>query len=163
MGKGHGRLEQRRITVSSFLASSRLWPGLAQVFKLERERTTAPGETEQETADGLTSLPTATGTPQRLLARVGEPGGMENGLHSRRDRTMREDDSQRRLGHAPHVLALLTNTALGLFARRGESHLPHAQRTFAYDVDRPLARLASYEEAEDFATNTFRIREKGEF
>lgn len=41
--KGHGRLEKRRITVSSLLASYSLWPGLSQVFKLERERTNADG------------------------------------------------------------------------------------------------------------------------
>lgn len=84
--KGHGRLEKRRITVSSLLASYSLWPGLSQVFKLERERTNALGETTQETAYGITSLPPSTGTPQRLLALVREHWGIENGLHYRRDR-----------------------------------------------------------------------------
>ena len=37
----------------------------------------------------------------------------------------------------------LNNTALGLFARQGETNLPHAQRTFAYHFDRALARLAA--------------------
>ncbi len=55
---------------------------------------------------------------------------------------MREDDSQLRMANAPHVLAILNNTALGLFARTGETNLPHAQRTFAYQFDRALARLA---------------------
>jgi predicted transposase YbfD/YdcC len=141
--KGHGRLEKRCITLSCLLASYSLWPGLAQVFKLERERTNALGEMEQETAYGITSLPTSTGTPKRLLALVREHWGIENGLHYRRDRTFREDDSQLRMGHAPHMLAILNNTALGLFARQGDTNLPHAQRTFAYQFDRALARLAS--------------------
>jgi len=68
--------------------------------------------------------------------------GIENGLHYRRGRSMREDDSQLRMANAPHVLAILNNTALGLFARTGETNLPHAQRTFAYQFDRALARLA---------------------
>jgi predicted transposase YbfD/YdcC len=79
--KGHGRLETPQITVSSLLASYSLWSGLSQVFKLERRRTNALGETEQETAYGITSLPTSTGTPQRLLALVREHWGIENGLH----------------------------------------------------------------------------------
>lgn len=139
----HGRWETRQITVSSLLASYSLWPGLSQVFKLERSRTNALGETEQETVYGITSLPTSTGTPQRLLDLVREHWQIENGLHYRRDKTFREDDSQLRMGHAPHVLAILNNTALGLFARQGASHLPHAQRVFAYQFDRALARLAS--------------------
>jgi predicted transposase YbfD/YdcC len=141
--KGHGRLEKRHITVSSLLASYSLWPGLSQVFKLERQRTNALGETEQETCYGITSLPTSVGTPKRLLALVREHWGIENGLHYRRDRTFQEDFSQLRMGHAPHVLAILNNTALGLFARQGETNLPHAQRTFAYQFDRTFTRLAS--------------------
>lgn len=143
VNKGHGRLEKQHITVSSLLASYSLWPGLSQVFKLERERQNSLGETEQETCYGITSLPTSGGTPKRLLALMREHWGIENGLHYRRDRSMREDDSQLRMGHAPHLLAILNNTALGLFARQGESNLPYAQRTFAYQFDRALARLAS--------------------
>ena len=33
---GHGRLEQRRLTASSALVGYSDWPGLAQVFQLER-------------------------------------------------------------------------------------------------------------------------------
>ena len=139
----HGRWETRQITVSSLLASYSLWPGLSQVFKLERQRTKTLGEMEQETAYGITSLPNSTGAPQRLLDLVREHWAIENGLHYRCDRTFREDDSQLRLGHAPQILAILNNTAWGLFARQGETNLPHAQRTFAYQLDRALARLAS--------------------
>lgn len=50
------------------------------------------------------------------------------------------------------MLAILNNPALGLFARQGETHLPHAQRSFASHFDRALALLvASWNEA-DFAT-----------
>jgi predicted transposase YbfD/YdcC len=141
--KGHGRRETRRITVSSLLSSYSGWPGLSLVFKLERQRTNTLGETEQETSYGITSLPASLGTPNRLLALVREHWGIENGLHYRRDRSMREDDSQLRMGHAPHLLAILNNTALGLLARCNETNLPHAQRRFAYQLDRALARLAA--------------------
>ena len=140
--KGHGRMEKRRITVSSLLSSYSQWPGLSQVFRLERERTNALGETQREVAYGLTSLPASVGTPRRLLALVREHWGIENGLHYRRDQTMREDWSLLRMGHAPQVLAALNNTAIGLIARQGEANLPQAQRRFAYQFDRELARLA---------------------
>lgn len=140
--KGHGRREKRRITVSSLLSSYSEWPGLSQVFKLERERINALGEKEQEVHHGITSLPNSFASPQRLMSLVREHWKIENGLHYRRDRTMREDDSRLRMGHAPHVLAMLNNTVLGLFARRGETNLAQAQRTFAYHFDRALAQLS---------------------
>lgn len=118
--KGHARLERRRITVSSLPSSYAQWPGLMQVFKSERSRTNALGETEREVHYGITSLPTSLATPKRLLALVRAHWGIENGLHYRRDRTLDEDRSQLRMGHAPHLLALLNNTAIGLQLRRGE-------------------------------------------
>lgn len=141
LDKGHGRLERRRITVSSLLASYAEWPGLLQVFKLEREATNALGQTEQEVRYGITSLPSSIGTPKRLLRLAREHWGIENGLHYRRDRTFEEDFSQLRLGRAPHLLALLNNTVIGLFRLQGESNLPQAQRTFDYQFDHALARL----------------------
>jgi predicted transposase YbfD/YdcC len=141
--KRHGRLERRGITVSSLLASYSEWPGLMQVFKLERQRTNALGETEQEVHYGLTSLSSSLATPQRLLALVRAHWGIENGLHYRRDRTLDEDRSQLRMGHAPHVLALLNNTAIGLLGHLGQDNLPRVQRTFDYQFDKALTRLAA--------------------
>ena len=140
--KGHGRMEKRRITVSSLLASYAQWPGLSQVFRIERQRTNALGETELEVQYGITSLPTSIATPKRLLGLVREHWGIENGLHYRRDRTFDEDRSQLRMGHAPHLLALLNNTAIGLLIGRGQDNLPRAQRTFDYQFDKALASLA---------------------
>jgi predicted transposase YbfD/YdcC len=143
LDKGHGRLEKRRITVSSLLAGYSDWSGLLQGFKLERERANAIGETEREIQYGITSLPTSLATPKRLLRLVREHWGIENGLHYRRDRSLDEDRSQLRMGHAPHLLALLNNTAIGLLAHQGENNLPRAQRTFDYQFDKALAHLAA--------------------
>jgi hypothetical protein len=88
---------------------------------------------------GITSLPTSLATPKRLLALVRDQWRIENGLHSRRDRPLDEDRSQLRLGHAPHLLALLNNVTIGLLANLGEDNQPRAQRTF----DKALALLAA--------------------
>lgn len=141
--KGHGRMEKRRITVSNLLASYSQWPGLSQVFQIERERTNALGEAEREIHYGITSLPTSLATPKRLLALIREHWGIENGLHYRRDRTLDEDRSQLRMGSAPHVLALLNNTAIGLLGHFPQEYLPGAQRIFDYQFDRALATLVA--------------------
>jgi hypothetical protein len=54
---GHGRVETRRLTASCFLNEYADWPGLAQVFKLERQVViTATGEVRRDTSFGITSL-----------------------------------------------------------------------------------------------------------
>lgn len=44
---------------------------------------------------------------------------------------------------ASRKLSLSILHQIGLFALHGEKKLPHAQRRFAYQLDRALARLAS--------------------
>jgi len=56
---------------------------------------------------------------------------------------MGEDHAQLRMGQAPHLLALLNNTAWGLFARNGATNLAHARREFSYQLDTALHDLAS--------------------
>lgn len=80
---------------------------------------------------------------EEMVEAFGARWTVENGLHYRRDRTFREDDSQLRMGDAPHLLAILNNMAWGVLARQGVTNLPQAQRIFAYQFDRALARLAS--------------------
>jgi predicted transposase YbfD/YdcC len=141
--KGHGRLEKRMITVSSMLADYSTWPELAQVFKLESQRIDVLGTTKTEVRYGVTSLPAYLADPKRVLELSRRHWGIENGLHYRRDATMREDHAQLRMGHAPEMLAVLNNTVLGLFARQGESNVAHARREFAYHFDKALATLVA--------------------
>ena len=141
--KGHGRIEKRTITVSSMLADDSPWAELAQVFKLESLRTDALGNTKTEVRYGVTSLPVYLADPKRLLALSRGHWGIENGLHYRRDATMREDHAQLRMGHAPEMLAVLNNAVLGLFARQGASNVAHARREFAYHFDKALAALGA--------------------
>jgi len=141
--KGHGRLEKRTITVSSELSGYSAWPAVAQVFKLESQRTDALGRSQHKVRYGITSLPASVADPKRLLQLSRGHWGIENGLHYRRDATMREDHAQLRMGYAPHVLAMLNNTAWGLLARNGASNLAQARRELSYQLDKALHALAS--------------------
>lgn len=141
--KGHGRLETRTITTSSMLAGYSTWPELAQVFQVESQRTDALGRTKTEIRYGVTSLPAQVANAKRLLELTRGHWGIENGLHYRRDVTLREDHGQLRMGHAPQMLAVLNNLVLGLFAQQGEVNVPHARRDFAYHLDKALATLAA--------------------
>lgn len=127
----------------SLLAGYSTWPELAQVFKLENQRTNALGRGETEVRYGVTSLPAALASPKRVLDLTREHWAVENGLHYRRDATLREDHSQLRMGHAPQLLAILNNTVLGLLACQGATNVAEARRVFAYQLDKALHSLAS--------------------
>jgi predicted transposase YbfD/YdcC len=142
--KGHGRQETRQITVSSALTGYSDWPGLAQVFQLERERIDRQtGHVAREVVHGLTSLRTDKASPQQLLAFVRSYWGIENGLHQRRDVTFHEDATRLTVGHAGRVMAILNNLVIGLLRHAGYTNLAHARRVLASNIRGALKLLTT--------------------
>lgn len=139
---GHGRLEERVITVSSLLKDYTRWPYLKPVFKLERIVTRRRGKTTREVRYGVTSLPATVAHAERLLYIARAEWGIENGLHYRRDVTWHEDSSRMRRGTAPHVLATLNNAVIGIVAEHGATNLAKVQREFQYRLARALMHQA---------------------
>jgi len=130
--KVHGRLEQRTLTISSELKGYLDWPYCEQVFKLERHVVRIKdGKVMDEVIYGLTSLTDDEARPGRVLDLVRGQWGIENGLHYRRDATLREDWCCVRTGYAPQMLTLINNLVLGLLSRRGVRNAPEARRRFA--------------------------------
>jgi predicted transposase YbfD/YdcC len=130
--KQHGRLEQRRITTSGLLAGQSDWPGLEQVFKIEREvEEVATGKKRSETVYGVSSLSDKQADAGRLLAIVRKHWMIENGLHYRRDWSLREDYCRLRIGEAAQAMAVINNLVVGLALRQGFKYLPDARRTYS--------------------------------
>jgi len=139
---GHGRIETRTLTTSSLLNETCDWPGAAQVFKLEREtELVARGQTRGEVVYGITSLSATDAGPARLLAIVRQHWGQENGLHYRRDVTLREDAGRTRDWTVAHALATLNNLVLALLLRGGQTNAAQARRHFAAHPDQALKLL----------------------
>jgi predicted transposase YbfD/YdcC len=137
--KGHGRLEERTITVSSLLKEYSDWPYLEQVFQLTYETTDlATGAIRTAVRYGITSQPPEVADPEQLLAQVRGEWGIETGLHGRRDTTLREDAAHPGAGVAPHVLATLNNTVIGLVRKHGYTNLAQARRVLDYLVNKCL-------------------------
>ncbi len=142
VNSGHGRLEKRTLTASTFLQSYTDWPGLAQVFKLEREVTVgATGVSRQEVVYGITSLSTPVAPPDRLWQLMRDYWGIENGLHYRRDKTLREDNTRLSHPQQAEVLAILNNFIIGLVRWQGFDNLAAARRYFCAHVDAALSLL----------------------
>jgi len=142
---GHGRYEYRRLTASTALVGYSDWPGLQQVFCLERlicVRKT--GEQRVERVYGVTSLSPQRATAEDLLRMTREHWHVENKSHWVRDVTFDEDRSQVRRGHIPEVMAALRNTAIGLMRAAGYHSTAATCRLFAAQPHKALALLGAY-------------------
>src|SRR4029450_7260340 len=129
---GHGRIEQRGLRTSDVLMGYSDWPGLAQVFRLERQviiKKTGGGR--EEGVAGVTSLGPERADAARLLALVRGQWQIENRSHCVRDVTFDEDRSQVRCGNIPQVMAALRNPVIGLIRWAGHTNIAAACRRFA--------------------------------
>ncbi len=132
VGKGHGRLERRRLWASAALAGYADWPGLAQALCVEREVTVlATGEVRRERAYAVTSLPPAAAPARDLLRLWRGHWAIENRLHWARDVGFDEDRSGATAGNVPQMLAALHSTALGLLRAHGRPAIARARRHLA--------------------------------
>lgn len=111
--KGHGRLERRTLTASTLLVDQLDWPGVRQIFRLERQRK-IKGKLTCETTYGITSLPPERADAARLLDLTQKHWHVENRLHWVRDMTFQEDACRVRSGSAPQILAAMRNIAIHL-------------------------------------------------
>ncbi len=143
VSKGHGRLEQRTLTVSSQLQDFLDWPYLQQVFKLERKFTfLKTGQVREQVVYGCTSLPRDEITPLQLLMLIRSYWGIENGLHYRRDVTLHEDKTRLTKRNAGRLMACLNNLVLTLLIGKLKfRYLPSARRYFAAFPFHALALL----------------------
>jgi len=130
--KGHGRIDERKITVSSQLNDFLDWPFLKQVFKLERRVTNIKtGQVKERVVYGFTSLARDEVAPGELLTLIRSYWGIENGLHYRRDVTLLEDRTRITNKKAGHVMACINNLVLGLvIGKKKFKYLPAARRYF---------------------------------
>lgn len=139
--KGHGRLEVRILQSSSALNDYLDWPGVQQVFRLDRKRIILKsGEVQTETVYGITSLSAQRAGAASLQRLVRGHWSIENRSHWVRDVTFGEDHSQVRNGQLPQVMAALRNCVIGLLRLRHFRWIPDA---FDYFAAHPFEALAS--------------------
>jgi len=137
--KAHGRLEQRRVTSSTMLAGAVEWPHLEQVYKIEREiEQLKTGKRRSEISYGITSLKRQEADAGRLLGIRRKHWEIENGLHYRRDWSLKEDYCRLKTGDAAQAMAIINNLVIGLVRQAGFQYLPDGRRTYSAQ---PLAAL----------------------
>ena len=129
--KGHGRLEKRTLSLITDPDSFINWPGVRQIFKLDRfSQELRTGRVSHQTVYGLTSCPPALATADQLLQWTQSYWAIENGLHYRRDVTLQEDATRSSLTGLAKSFAILNNFLIGLVHKLGFNNLASARRFF---------------------------------
>jgi predicted transposase YbfD/YdcC len=129
----HGRREQRCLTLVSVTEFQVDWPGVEQVFRLERRTIRQRGGPPiQEVVYGLTSLRREQGGAQRLLQLNRGHWTIENRVHWVRDREFGEDASQTATGAIARVLAAVRTTVLTILRVNGKKSIAAARRRLRY-------------------------------
>src|SRR6185503_4780352 len=126
------RIEVRRLVVTSQMKDYLQWPHLEQVFRIEREvEELSANKQRSEVSYGVTSLKREEATASRLMEIVRGHWGIENGLHYRKDKTLREDGCRLKVGEGAQVMAVINNLIIGLVLRQGISNLAAARRNYS--------------------------------
>lgn len=129
--KSKGRIEKRMVCLSADLTEYLNWPGLTHVFTCKRNITYKNGETVEETAAGIASLPKEYSLARDVSRYLRGHWSIENNLHRVRDVSFGEDKSTIRIKHAPQVMAALRNLVISIFQRGNVKSYPQAFRRFS--------------------------------
>ena len=147
VNKAHGRIETRILTTSEMMNTYAAWPGLAQVYRLERHfiwrRNGKSIKTTSQVEYGITSLTRKEASPMNLLNIRRAHWGIETGLHYRRDVTFKEDATRLTIGNAAQVMASIHNLVIALIRQAAFHNSAQARRFFAGHLIRAFALLTS--------------------
>lgn len=131
----HGRIEQRTIWISTRLNDYLDFPGVGQVFAIERRVIEKKnGKTSTETVFGLTSHTPQTADAARVLAYNRGHWSIENVCHYILDWNWDEDRCTIRTGHGPENLTALRRFAIGIIKSRTQESVATTIQRLARNV-----------------------------
>lgn len=131
-----GRIETRTLTVMPDEEEYLQWPALNSVFKLERHvQRPSKGDSYTEVVFGITSLLYTPQLAAQLLQWTRQHWGIENGLHYRRDVTLKEDATRMKDTHQAQVVATINNFIVAIASSLGLQNLASARRLFQAKID----------------------------
>lgn len=128
---GHGRVENRFLLLAAVPEGRLDWPGVAQVFYLERRRyqparAGKEAQASREVVYGITSLAVGEAGPATVLQLQRGHWSIENQVHYVLDTFFREDERRIREGRVARGVAALRRGALNLLRLLGGRSTPDA-------------------------------------
>lgn len=140
---GHGRIENRYLTVSSELKDYLDFPHVQQVFRLQRLiQHQQTGKLNYQVVFGISSLAAEQCPPEQLMTYIRSHWHIENRLHYVRDVTFHEDACRIRHPKRQRLLATLNNLVIGLIRRSQRfDFIPEARRYFNANYEQAFQLL----------------------
>ncbi len=131
----HGRIEQRAIWTSTRLNDYLTFPGVSQVFVIERHTVAKKtGKTSTETVYGITSHQRDTADAAQILAFNRGHWTIENGCHYILDWNWDEDRCTLRTGHGPANISALRRFAIGAIKAKSRDTVAATLQRLARNV-----------------------------
>ena len=131
----HGRIEIRKIWVTTELNNYLNFPHVQQAFVIERHVIDKKrGTTSIETAYGITSQSPELADARTLLLTNRGHWTIENCCHYILDWTFDEDRCRIRTGYGPENMTRLRKFAIGLIKSKGASSVAQKMRQLAFNV-----------------------------
>jgi len=131
----HGRIEIRKIWVTTELNNYLNFPHVQQAFMIERlVNDKKRGTTSIETAYGITSQSPELADARTLLLTNRGHWTIENCCHYILDWTFDEDRCRIRTGYGPENMTRLRKFAIGLIKSKGASSVAQKMRQLAFNV-----------------------------
>lgn len=131
----HGRIETRKIWVTSALNEYLDFPHVGQAYLIERHIVhKKSGKQSTEMVCGITSRPATQANAQRLLEINRGHWVIENGCHYILDWNYDEDRSRIRTGHGPENVTRLRRFAIGLIKSKGVRNVAQTMRQLSFSV-----------------------------
>jgi len=135
IGKGHGRIEHRTVSLCTTLEHIPDWPGLQTLIRVESRRQFQKGghpRIETATRDYIASF---CESAEALAQRIRGYWGVENKVHHVRDVTQGEDASRIRMHQLPQLFAVARNLALNLYRSDDFDNMAQAERYCKYGLN----------------------------
>jgi len=151
VNRGHGRIENRFLLLAAVTGEQVSWPGVTQVFSLERRRYHPPraGKAAQESRElvyGITSLAVEEAGPETVLRLQRGHWSIENQVHWVLDTFFREDERRVREGSVARGVAALRRGALNLLRLLGGRSVPEAADRVKADPTRLLPLMGRFQD-----------------
>lgn len=125
----HGRIEIRKIWVTTELNDHVDFPHVAQAFVVERHATDKKtGKSSCDVAYGIVSRTPEQADAERILATNRGHWSIENGCHYIIDWNFDEDRSRIRKGHGPENITRLRRFAVSIIKSKGVRSVPEKMR-----------------------------------
>lgn len=131
----HGRIETRKIWITTELNDYLDFPHVGQAFLIERHCTEKKtGKTSLEIVYGITSRTPEQASPQRVLKVNRGHWTIENGCHYILDWNYDEDRSRIRTGYGPENITRLRRFAIGVIKSQGARSVAQKMRQLTRNV-----------------------------